>query len=174
MTTRISNPARRARGEAMFRQVYGENAPRPAGGSAEFFDLLVLEQQFAEVWSRRALSIPSRRLLTMGVLAAIGRADILEIQFRRTLETGELTAEQVREVVIHLITYVGTPWSGDLYRAGEAAIAAREDQTTSGIHPGRGAAKPAKTAKSRSNKATAAKKVDSRRTVPLKSKRGRS
>lgn len=119
-----SKTPRRARGEAMFREVYGPSAPRPAGGQAEFFDLLVLDQQFAEVWSRRALPIPSRRLLTMGVLAGIGRADILEIQFRRTLETGELTPEQVREVVIHLITYVGTPWSGDLYRAGEAAIAA--------------------------------------------------
>lgn len=166
MTTQISNAARRAHGEAMFREVYGENAPRPAGGPAEFFELLVLDQQFAEVWSRRALPISSRRLLTMGVLAALGRADILEIQFRRTLETGELTAEQVREVVIHLITYVGTPWSGDLYRAGEAAIAA-QDEPANDVRSGRAAAKPAKTAKSRSRKAAAAKKLGRSR-EPLK------
>ena len=60
----------------------------------------------------------------MGVLAATHRFDILELQFARVLATGELTAEQVREVVIHLITYVGTPSSGDLYRAAETAIAA--------------------------------------------------
>ena len=115
---------RRARGLAMYREVYGENAPLPEGGEAEFFDLLILEQQFAEVWSRRALSVPSRRLLTIGVLAATRRFDIIERQFKRALETGELTPEQVREVVIHLIGYVGTPSSGDLSQAGEAAIAA--------------------------------------------------
>ncbi|MCH2172473.1 carboxymuconolactone decarboxylase family protein [Myxococcota bacterium] len=113
---------RRARGLAMYREVYGEDAPLPDGGSAEFFDLLVIDQQFSEVWSRRALPIPSRRLLTMGVLAATRRFDILEFQFDRVLETSELTVEQVREVVIHLITYVGTPSSGDLFRASEAAI----------------------------------------------------
>ena len=116
--------ARRARGLAMFREVYGDDAPLPAGGSAAFFDLLVIDQQFAEVWSRRALAVPPRRLLTMGVLAATGRFEILELQFRRALQTGELTTEQVREVVIHLITYIGTPASGQLHRASEAAIAA--------------------------------------------------
>jgi alkylhydroperoxidase/carboxymuconolactone decarboxylase family protein YurZ len=60
----------------------------------------------------------------MGVLAATQRFDILQFQFGRTLATGELTPEQVREIVIHLITYVGTPSSGDLHRAAEAAIAA--------------------------------------------------
>ena len=82
----------------------------------------------AEVWSRRALPIPSRRLLTMGVLAATGRFDILQLQFARVLTTGELTVEQVREVVIHLITYIGTPSSGDLYPAAETAIAAHEQR----------------------------------------------
>ncbi len=119
----MSDPAdRRARGLATFREVYGDSVEAPPG--ADFFDLLIIDQQFAEVWSRPALSIPARRLLVMGVLAATGRFDILRTQFARALETGELTAEQVREVVIHLIGYVGTPASGDLFQAGEAAIAA--------------------------------------------------
>lgn len=117
---------RRQRGLAMYKEVYGENAMLPVGGSAEFFDLLVIDQQFAEVWSRRALAIPSRRLLTMGVLAATRRFDILELQFKRALETGELTPEQVHEVVIHLVSYVGTPSSGGLYQASLAALEAHE------------------------------------------------
>jgi 4-carboxymuconolactone decarboxylase len=113
---------RRERGLAMYKEVYGDNAMLPPGGSAEFFDLLIIDQQFSEVWSRRALPIPSRRLLTMGVLAATRRFDILELQFKRVLEAGELTVEQVREVVIHLTSYLGTPSSGDLYKACETAI----------------------------------------------------
>jgi 4-carboxymuconolactone decarboxylase len=119
---------RRERGLAVYREVYGEDAALPPGASAEFFDLLIIDQQFAEVWSRRALPIPMRRLLTMGVLAATRRFDILELQFARVLETGELTEEQVREVVIHLISYVGTPSSGDLYRASEAGIQAHRER----------------------------------------------
>jgi len=118
---------RRERGLAMYKEVYGDNAMGPAGGSAEFFDLLIIDQQFAEVWSRRALPIPSRRLLTMGVLAATRRFDILELQFKRVLENGELTPEQVGEVVIHLTSYLGTPSSGDLYQASQAAIKAHEE-----------------------------------------------
>jgi len=126
MNETAESEQRRARGLAMYAEVYGDDAALPDGGSAEFFDLLIIDQQFAEVWSRRALPIPSRRLLTMGVLAATQRFDILQLQFARTLVTGELTPEQIREIVIHLITYVGTPSSGDLYRAGEAAIAAHQ------------------------------------------------
>ena len=111
----------------MFHEVYGDGVEGPAPGTADFFDLLIIDQQFAEVWTRRALSIPARRLLTMGVLAATRRFDILGIQFRRVLETGELTPEQIREVVIHLMSYLGTPSSGDLYQAGEAAIAAHTE-----------------------------------------------
>ncbi len=116
---------RRARGLEVYRQVYGDDAPRPpAGDDTTFFDLVVIDQQFAEVWSREALPIPMRRLLTIGVLAAVGRFEILQFQFQRCLATGELTAEQVREAVIHLITYVGTPSSGHLHQAGERAIEA--------------------------------------------------
>ena len=124
MTQKEDSKERRAKGLEMYREVYGDNAALPEGGQAEFFDLLIIDQQFAEVWSRRALPIPMRRLLTMGVLAATRRFDILELQFKRVLENGELTAEQVREVVIHLVSYLGTPSSGDLYQAGETAIAA--------------------------------------------------
>ena len=128
MTKEESAEDRRERGLAVYREVYGEDAALPPGGAAEFFDLLIIDQQFAEVWSRRALPIPMRRLLTMGVLAATRRFDILELQFARVLETGELTEEQVREVVIHLVSYVGTPSSGDLYRASEAGIQAHRER----------------------------------------------
>ena len=118
---------RRARGLATYKRVYGDDAPLPAGGSAEFFDLLIIDQQFSEVWSREALPIASRRLLTMGVLAATRRFDILEIQFARVLETGELTEEQVREVVIHLTSYVVLPRAGT--SIAQASLRLRDRET---------------------------------------------
>jgi len=77
---------------------------------------------FGEVWTGEALDVPTRRLLVMGVLAAQHEFDTLGIQFSNALRTGELSAEQVREVVIQLIPYVGYPSSGSLFRVSESAI----------------------------------------------------
>lgn len=114
---------RRARGVEIYREVYGDDAVALESGQSDFFDLM-MSHLFGEVWARPALSIEARRLLVMGVLAAQHRYDTLGIQFARTLDDGELTVEQVREVVIQLIPYVGYPSSGDLYRVSETAIAA--------------------------------------------------
>lgn len=115
--------ARWQKGVATYREVYGEDAFVFEQGQSDFFDLM-MGQLFGEVWSRPALAIPSRRMLVMGVLAAQHRFDTLQIQLARALEAGELEVDQVREVVIHLIAYVGYPSSSDLFRVGEAAIAA--------------------------------------------------
>ena len=110
------------RGKEVYREVYGEDAVTMEPGASDFFDLM-MGQLFAEVWSRPALEIPDRRLLVMGVLAAQHRFDTLQIQFTRALDAGELSPEQIREVVIQLVPYVGYPSSGDLFRVSETAIA---------------------------------------------------
>ena len=118
---------RRERGLAIYRELYGADAVAFPADEAAFFDIM-LEQLFAEIWSRPALDFASRRLLTMGVLAAQHRFDVLTIQFTQALRRRELTPEQVRETVIHLVAYVGYPASGAMYAAGETAIAAWGDE----------------------------------------------
>ena len=103
------------------RQVYGELPLLPEGHV--YGDALV-EQLFAEVWSRPALDIPSRRLLVMGVLAAQGRFEQLGFQFQRVLAAGELTAEQLDEVVLQLTHYVGWGMSQPIVTEAEKAKAA--------------------------------------------------
>lgn len=108
---------------AMYRQIYGDDAVGWPRGQSAMFDVMI-EQLFAEIWTRPGLDIPTRRLITLGVLAAQAKYDVLELQFARALRTGELDPDQVRETVIHLIAYVGYPSSAALLRAGENAIAA--------------------------------------------------
>jgi alkylhydroperoxidase/carboxymuconolactone decarboxylase family protein YurZ len=43
----------------------------------------------------------------MGVLAAIGQADKVEIQFRRAHELGEMSLDQLEEIVLQLVAYCG-------------------------------------------------------------------
>ena len=120
---------RRARGLAMYREFYGDDAVTFEPGDADFFDLM-MGHLFGEVWARPALAIDARRLLVMGVLAAQHRFETLGLQFSRTLANGELTVEQVREVAIQLIPYIGYPSSGDLYRVSETAIATHLGSTS--------------------------------------------
>ena len=104
----MSEANRRERGLAKFNEVYGGDVPAPPEGAMDFFDLM-LKQLFAEVWTRPQLSQRDRRLLTMGVIAALGERDTFLIQVRAALKQGELTPASVRETVIHLAHYAGYP-----------------------------------------------------------------
>jgi 4-carboxymuconolactone decarboxylase len=126
MAPRDASEARWERGIARYREVYGDDFIAFGRGQFEFFDIMI-EQLFAEVWTRPALAIPQRRLLLIGAIAAQGAFDVLQIQLTRAITAGELTAEQVREVVIQLVPYVGYPKSGGMLEAAEAAIAAASD-----------------------------------------------
>jgi 4-carboxymuconolactone decarboxylase len=112
---------RRERGLAKLNEVYGDAVPAPPEGALDFFDLM-LEQLFAEVWTRPQLSQRDRRLLTMGVIAALGERDTFLIQARAALAKGELDAAALRETVIHLAHYAGYPRAAGLVTGVEKVI----------------------------------------------------
>lgn len=106
--TNETNDAR-ARGQAKMKEVYGFTIGDDHPNVGNPFIEATLTQVFGELWSRPGLSVRDRRMLTMGVLGAQGRGDILETQFRAAVANGELTVEQIDEVVFHLAYYAGWP-----------------------------------------------------------------
>jgi 4-carboxymuconolactone decarboxylase len=110
------------RGAEMIKRVYAGDVVTAPKGVLAFSDLM-LEQLFAEVWTRGALSIKERRLVIMGVIACMGEKDTWKIQAKAALKNGELSAEQLREVVITLAQYAGYPRAAGLLGPTEAAIA---------------------------------------------------
>jgi 4-carboxymuconolactone decarboxylase len=117
----MSDPTRRAKGAEMLAKVYAGDVAVPPAGASAFADLM-LEQVFAEVWTRPALSMRDRRLLIMGAIAALGESMTWKIQVRAAIKNGELTAEQARETLIQLVQYVGYPRGAGLLGATEEAI----------------------------------------------------
>jgi 4-carboxymuconolactone decarboxylase len=109
-------------GRAMMDRIYGEgfSSSLPADGGPMLDD--TVRHLFGEIWSRPGLSIRDRRLLVLGATAAIGRADLIEIQVRGALANGELTPEQLREAVLHLQYYVGWGNGTQVSKGVEAAI----------------------------------------------------
>ncbi len=118
----MADGSRRERGLAKFDEVYGGDLPTPPPGAMAFFDLMI-EQLFAEVWTREALPQRDRRLLTMGVIAALGEHDTFCIQVRAGVKNGEFTPEQVREMIIHLAAYAGYPRAAGLVGRVEKVLA---------------------------------------------------
>jgi 4-carboxymuconolactone decarboxylase len=113
----------RAAGLAKMQEVYGFSAD-PDDLPGDYLAMTV-DHLFGTVWTREALDIRDRRLLTMGVLAAQGQRDLMEIQFEAALRREELTEDQVREIVLHLTHYIGWPLSTGLNQAAEKVIGRR-------------------------------------------------
>lgn len=108
---------RRERGERMFREVYGDVVPLPPPAQRDDFLALMLDQLFAEVWTRGALQVRDRRLLIMGIIAALGDGELFALQARAALANGELSQAQLEEIVIMLAQYVGYPRASRLRSA---------------------------------------------------------
>jgi 4-carboxymuconolactone decarboxylase len=110
-------------------EVYGFTAD-PADTEGDFLAYTV-DHLFDDVWCRPALGIPARRLITIGVLAAQGQHDLLEVQFSSALANGELTPEQLREVIIQLAHYAGWGLAAGANNSAERAIARSLKQSQS-------------------------------------------
>jgi 4-carboxymuconolactone decarboxylase len=113
----------RSKGIAKMQEVYGFSVdPATIPGPYVAF---TVDHLFGEVWTRSQLDIRDRRLMTIGVLAALGQSQLVEIQFQSALDREELTEEQVRETVVHLAHYIGWPLSTGVNEVAERVIAKR-------------------------------------------------
>ncbi|MGH7641367.1 MAG: alpha/beta fold hydrolase, partial [Candidatus Dormibacteria bacterium] len=92
----------RERGLRVRRRVLGDAHVDRALARATLLDQdfqeLITAYAWGEVWSRPGLDLPTRRLLTIALLTALGRFDELEMHLRAARH--DLTEEQVREVLL--------------------------------------------------------------------------
>ena len=103
-----TNP-RLQKGLEMMDEVYAGVTKVPPGIEQVPFQKLMLENLFGEIWSRDAMSIRDRRLIIIGVIAAIADSSLIEIQLKAALANGELQRDQLREIPLILTQYIGYP-----------------------------------------------------------------
>jgi 4-carboxymuconolactone decarboxylase len=60
------------------------------------------------VWARPGLDLKTRRLLTIAIVAALGRERQLRAHLAGALQQG-ITREEIRETLLHVIPYAGFP-----------------------------------------------------------------
>ena len=109
----------RSRGLAKMAEVYGWDV---SDGDGDFFSMTV-EHLFGEVWERPGLSLRDRRLMLIAMCVGSGLHDVAELQLDAGLRVGDLSAEDLREIVIFLTHYAGWPNGAKLNSVVETLIA---------------------------------------------------
>jgi 4-carboxymuconolactone decarboxylase len=108
----VDDEERAAAGMRTRREVLGEeHVDRAIAGTTEFtapFQDFITRYAWGELWSGEGLSRPERSMITLAILAALGRDQELELHVRAALRNG-LTPEDIREVLMHVAVYAGVP-----------------------------------------------------------------
>lgn len=95
------------------REVLGDaHVDRAVAGTTEFsapFQEFITNMAWGSVWTREEeLGRRERSMITLAVLTALRAEDELAMHVRAALRNG-LTAEEIREVLLHTAVYAGVP-----------------------------------------------------------------
>ena len=77
---------------------------------------------FGETWSRDELDPATRSLVTLAVLMAIGQYEQVKVHTRGAIANG-VTPDQIRDVLLHTMVYVGVPRAVDAFAAARTTLA---------------------------------------------------
>jgi 4-carboxymuconolactone decarboxylase len=101
----VADGVRRARGEAAYKAVHGA---APAPPRTTFQGVAELDYLYGEIWSRdEYLTRRDRRLIAISCSAAIGIDAETTSQLESALRSGDLTFDELQEVVVHIAVYLG-------------------------------------------------------------------
>jgi 4-carboxymuconolactone decarboxylase len=89
--------------------------------TAKFQDFIT-RTAWGDVWERPGLDHTQRRLLTIGVLTAVGNHGELDMHIRAALRAG-VSADTIGEVMLHTALYAGVPNSNHGFALLDAAVA---------------------------------------------------
>jgi 4-carboxymuconolactone decarboxylase len=118
------------RGLEMRRAVLGDaHVDRALSAADEFtadFDQFITTYAWGAVWSRPGLTRPERSLITLALLAGLGRAEELPLHVRGAIRNG-LSREQIREVLLHTSIYAGVPVVNTAFKVARDTLAEMAD-----------------------------------------------
>ncbi|MCW2995590.1 MAG: 4-carboxymuconolactone decarboxylase [Conexibacter sp.] len=107
------------------RAVLGDaHVDRSIEGTTEFtapFQDFITKMAWGSVWTREGLERAERSMITLAVLAALGREDELALHVRAAVRIG-LSAEQIREVLLHTAVYAGVPASNTAFAIAQRVL----------------------------------------------------
>ncbi len=86
----------------------------------EFQDLIT-RYAWGEIWTRPGLTPHLRSLLTIGLMVALNRGEELRLHLRAARDNG-VTADEIREVLLHCAVYCGVPAANSAFQAAKEIL----------------------------------------------------
>ncbi len=121
------------KGMAVRKSVLGEDhVERAETNKSEFdadFQRFITETAWGSVWSRPGLDTKTRHLLTIAMLAALGRHEELAMHIKATQNTG-VTRDEVKEVLLQVAVYAGIPAANAAIAIAKKVYAQIDNQTS--------------------------------------------
>jgi 4-carboxymuconolactone decarboxylase len=107
------------------REVLGDEYVDRAAANADSFtqDLQDYLNKFCwgVAWTRTGLDRRTRSLITLAILGAAGKTTEIKTHTLGALRNG-CTPEEIKEVFLHLATYVGVPSTVEAFRAAQPVV----------------------------------------------------
>jgi 4-carboxymuconolactone decarboxylase len=98
-------------------------------GSDDFmmtFQRAVTELAWGYAWSRPGLDQKTRSILTLGILAGLGRFQELGIYTNAAIASG-VTIDEIKEALVQITVYCGTPAGRQAFMAAHEALNPNRD-----------------------------------------------
>jgi 4-carboxymuconolactone decarboxylase len=120
------------KGMAVRKTVLGaEYVARAEANKTEFdadWQRFVAENAWGAVWTRPGLEMRSRSMITIAMLAALGRLEELGAHIRATRNTG-VTKDEVKEVLLQVAVYAGAPAANSAFATAKRVYKEMESET---------------------------------------------
>jgi 3-oxoadipate enol-lactonase/4-carboxymuconolactone decarboxylase len=113
------------RGMAVRRAVLGnEHVDRAEANKTDFdadFQRYITEMAWGSVWARGGLDRKTRHLLTIAMMAALGKEHELAMHIRATKNTG-VTPSEIKEVLLQVAVYAGVPAANSAFAVSKKVL----------------------------------------------------
>src|SRR5919204_5078872 len=97
------------------------------------FQRFITEMAWGSLWARPDLDRRTRSLVTIAILAALGREE-LALPLRASRNTGA-TPSEIAEVLLHVAVYAGVPAANAAFAVAKAELEQATDQSSLGTRP---------------------------------------
>lgn len=117
----------RERGLALRKRIFGDAAvEKRMTALGEFgapLQAMINGYAYGDLWHRPGLAPKARSLVMVAMMAAVGRPNELRVHIKGALTHG-CTAEEIREVLLHVALYCGLPASIEAHQIAVEELAA--------------------------------------------------
>ncbi len=90
------------------------------------FQRFITETAWGTVWARGGIDRQTRHLVTLAIIAALGKEHELAMHLRAARNTG-VTPDQIREVLFQVALYAGLPAANTAFGIAKQVLAEQKD-----------------------------------------------